>query len=76
MAARAGLARELFEETGIDVRANVERLQPAVLRAGPEVDKNEKTLLINEHKNRFFFLLRITDEDFFKVQYYSMIVDN
>ena len=67
MAARAGLARELFEETGIDVRGTVleeRRLQPAVLRHD---NGSETKQLVNELKHRFFFVLALTDDDFCKV---------
>jgi 8-oxo-dGTP pyrophosphatase MutT (NUDIX family) len=63
IAARNGAARELFEETGIDIRSNVARLLPAQLRAEPEV-KGGRTLLINEYKHRLFFSIRVTDADF------------
>lgn len=60
-AARAGAARELFEETGMDVRASLERLQPAPLRReGAQSDKE----LDCELKKRLYFFLSVTDDDF------------
>lgn len=63
-ASKRGSARELFEETGLDVRSNVERLQPARLRLSQTVDKSGNTMLVNEYKNRMFFFLLVTDDDF------------
>jgi len=59
-ACKEGAARELFEETGIDVRSDMDRLEPAPLR---EKDTDEK-LLKNEFKDRFFFFLHVSDSDF------------
>ena len=63
-AAKAGTAREIFEETGIDVRADLDRLEPAILRSNPETSKKGKELLQNEYKQRLFFFLNVTDADF------------
>ena len=65
LACRAGAARELYEETNIDIRDEVilnERLLPVDL-----LKKNKKQVCWpNEHKDRFFFVLQVTDEDFYK----------
>ena len=45
-AARAGCARELWEETGIDLRTSMDRLWPLVFEL-PEKESNRKRL-INE----------------------------
>lgn len=58
-AAKLGAARELFEETSIDVRQNLKRLQPAPLRL-VGTDKE----LHCELKKRIYFFLKVTDEDF------------
>jgi 8-oxo-dGTP pyrophosphatase MutT (NUDIX family) len=68
LAARAGLARELFEETGINVRETPDRLRPVVLRETQKTDKSGKELLPNEYKHRLFFALQVTDQDFFEVR--------
>ena len=58
-AAKAGAARELWEETGINVRNQLHRLQPAALKAS-----NTATELSCEIKHRLFFFLAATDDDF------------
>ena len=66
VACRAGAARELYEETGIDVRSKHDletRLLPVVL-LHPH-DKKKKKKLPNEYKDRFFFLLKVNDDDFY-----------
>jgi hypothetical protein len=66
LAGKAGTARELFEETGIDVRSHLERLVPAILRIDAKIDKEGTSVLANEHKHRLFYFLLVTDEDFAK----------
>lgn len=57
-ACRSGAARELYEETGMDVRKCLERLEVAdVMDGGNETLKNE-------YKHRLFFYLWVNDEDF------------
>ena len=58
-AAKAGAARELWEETGINVQSQLHRLQPAALKSS-----NTATELSCEIKHRLFFFLAVTDEDF------------
>lgn len=60
-AAKCGGARELYEETGIDVRSQLERLEPIILRTTEDKDESQ---LQNEHKHRVFFRLDISDDDF------------
>eukprot|EP00980_Cylindrotheca_fusiformis_P004869 scaffold1036_cov93-Cylindrotheca_fusiformis.AAC.2 len=68
-AAKCGCARELFEETGIDLRQSLERFQPLML-LGPShhhSNKNKKNnKLRNEHKERLFFIVPVSDSDFLK----------
>lgn len=52
-AAKIGAARELYEETGIDVRSSLDRLQP-ILRSNTEK---------GAYKARCFFLLTLSDAD-------------
>jgi hypothetical protein len=59
MAARAGAARELYEETGMDFLRQLDRFQPAALKkaAGSKG-------LPNELKSRLFYFLTVSDRDF------------
>ena len=59
-ASKRGASRELFEETGIDLRTQLDRLQPANLHR----EKGDNTKLINEFKHRLFFTVTVTDADF------------
>jgi len=58
-----GAARELFEETGIDLRDKMDRFVPASLRTKPKI-KDGVEILRNEHKHRLFFFLSVSDADF------------
>ena len=58
-AGKAGAARELWEETGIDMRQNLERLLPAALR-----QSDTETMLSCELKKRVYFFLSVDDSDF------------
>jgi len=53
IAGKMGGARELYEETGIDVRKSLDRLIPVLIK-----DKLD-------YKSRLFYLLKINDKDFF-----------
>jgi 8-oxo-dGTP pyrophosphatase MutT (NUDIX family) len=64
LASRAGAARELYEETGMDVRNHLDRLEPAALRNEGEVDEQGKPIPQNELEHRFYFFLSVTDDDF------------
>ena len=64
LAARDGAARQVYESTGIDVRAKVDRLKPAVLRMNPPKDVNGIRLLKNENENRLFYFLQVSEVDF------------
>lgn len=64
IAAREGAARQLYEATGIDVRAHLERLKPAVLQMHPVADATGHKLLKNEHENSLFYFLQVAEEDF------------
>jgi 8-oxo-dGTP pyrophosphatase MutT (NUDIX family) len=61
-ACKIGAARELFEETGIDLRSSLDRLNPVHVRASNE---SEKDKLSNEFKKRVFFSVDISDDDLF-----------
>ena len=63
LACKVGASRELFEETGIDVRTQLHRLQPAVLRT-EVIDNDEPLMMIHELKGRLFYTLSVTDQDF------------
>ena len=68
LAGQMGAARELYEETGLDVRHALHRLHPTRLR-DQRSSKNKNTnttTLINEYKNRLFYTLHLTDDDFLK----------
>jgi 8-oxo-dGTP pyrophosphatase MutT (NUDIX family) len=62
-AAKLGASREFFEETGLDIRKSLDRLEPAKLYTASEQPKNK---LPNEYKHRLFFNLYLTDDDFLK----------
>lgn len=55
-----GAARELYEETGIDVRSQLDRLEPAALRDS----KNGSSTLTCMLKNKCYFYLSVNDDDF------------
>ena len=58
-AGKMGASRELWEETGIDVRHQLHRLQPAALKA------DDGTTELNcQLKRRLFFFLAVRDDDF------------
>lgn len=56
LAYKIGAARELYEETGIDLRDSLDRLQPAKLR----LPKDETSC---DYKGRIFFSAEIFDGD-------------
>lgn len=53
IAAKKGSVRELFEETGLDLRSQLHRIKPLRL--------NENS---NMHKNRLFYVATVHDADF------------
>ncbi|KAL7564295.1 hypothetical protein ACA910_014357 [Epithemia clementina (nom. ined.)] len=63
LACKAGAARELYEETGMDFRSRLDRMEPAQLRRQSANNKKDEKA-VNELKERFFFLLNVNDEDF------------
>jgi hypothetical protein len=71
MACKIGAARELFEETGMDLRNSLDRLSPIQVRKlGDEEDK-----LSCQYKKRVFFSVDICDDDLFtKVSVYIYII--
>jgi 8-oxo-dGTP pyrophosphatase MutT (NUDIX family) len=68
IAAQKGAARELFEETGIDMRQQLHRLEPAGLRPQIIKGKDEKPILTCEHKKRLYFFLQVSDDDFWSTK--------
>jgi len=68
LAAQMGVARELWEETGIDVRNQLHRLEPAELRSEMGVDSNGESVLACELEKRIYFFLNVDDDDFIKVR--------
>ena len=56
-AAKSGTARELFEETGIDIRGELNRLDPVALSTG---DAQLGCML----ENKCYFSLHVSDDDF------------
>ena len=59
-ACKLGAARELYEETGIDIRRSLDRLEPASLTKVNSTNELECML-----KNKCYFHLQLTDKDFF-----------
>ena len=66
-AAKMGTARELFEETGMDVRGQLERLDPVPLYGGNLKGKGGRGLM-NMLDNKLYFSLNVTDDDFLRYQ--------
>lgn len=65
-ACKIGAARELFEETGMDLRTSLDRLTPVQVRKSCD---DEETLSC-QFKKRVFFSVDISDADLFtKVRY-------
>lgn len=60
-----GAARELWEETGIDLRSQLDRIAPAVLRVSTKSSPSDPSgILDNELNHKLFFLVTVTDQDF------------
>ena len=64
LAARQGAARLLYEDTGIDVRDRMNRLQPAVLRLKPPKDASGVRCLKNEYEQKLYYFLQVSEADF------------
>lgn len=65
LACKMGAARELYEETGMDLRDDLTRFEPAALRtANTRSKKHGVEVLTNEYKKRLFYFLSVTDNDF------------
>jgi 8-oxo-dGTP pyrophosphatase MutT (NUDIX family) len=79
LAGQMAAARELYEETGLDVRTiatGLKRLQPTrivpSLQQQEEKKKKKQSVgLDNEYKTRLFYTLHLTDEDFLKEEQVS-----
>ena len=63
IAAREAACRHLYEQTGMDVRCDSERLQPAVLYLEPPLGSDGIRLLRNELNDGLYFFFRISAED-------------
>mmetsp|Transcript_18659 Transcript_18659/g.26443 ORF Transcript_18659/g.26443 Transcript_18659/m.26443 type:complete len:535 (+) Transcript_18659:98-1702(+) len=61
-AAKRAAARELFEETGLDFRDQLDRFEPAHLYEQP----SKPDFLTFEHKHRIYFRINVNDNDFFQ----------
>lgn len=65
LAAREGAATHLFEQTGIDARHDLARLQPAVLHVDPPVDAlTRMKLLKNEFDRCLYYFFQVSEEEF------------
>jgi 8-oxo-dGTP pyrophosphatase MutT (NUDIX family) len=64
IAAREAAARQLYERTGLDIRHDVDRFKPAILRLNPPVDAKGVQYLKNEYKNKLYYFLQVDEEDF------------
>ena len=63
-ASKLGCAREVYEETTIDLRPKLDRLLPMVLYSEESSKKDTSSRLINEYKHRIFFICEVFDNDF------------
>lgn len=77
-ACRHGAVRELYEETGIDLRQQLDRVQPARIRSDAATGEggiattsststnspNPTIPLSNEYKHRLFYVVVVNDQDF------------
>ena len=59
LASRIGCAREVYEETGMDFRQQLDRFLPMIL-----YNTSTERTLMNEYKNRIFFVCEVDDYDF------------
>lgn len=64
IAAREAAARQLFENTGLDIRGHIDRFKPAILRLNPPVDAKGVQYLKNEYNNRLYYFLQVDEQDF------------
>jgi hypothetical protein len=64
IAGREGAARQLYNETGLDIRDHLDRLTPAVLRLDPPADAHGVKYLKNEYDDRMFYFLSVDEDDF------------
>ena len=63
LAAREAACRHLYEQTGMDTRSHLERLQPAVLYIEPPIGIDGIRQLRNELNDSFYYLFRVSAED-------------
>jgi 8-oxo-dGTP pyrophosphatase MutT (NUDIX family) len=60
-ACKIGAARELFEETGMDLRSTIDRLVPIQVRQSSD----DEGKLLCQFKKRIFFSVEVSEYDFF-----------
>ena len=63
LSARMGCAREIYEETSIDLRNDIDRLLPMILHENGSGDSSTKDMC-NFYKDRLFFCAQVVDQDF------------
>jgi 8-oxo-dGTP pyrophosphatase MutT (NUDIX family) len=64
IAAREAAARQLYEKTGLDIRHDVDRFKPAILRLNPPVGPKGVQYLKNEYKSKLYYFLQVDEDDF------------
>ena len=64
LACQMGAARELYEETGLDIRQDLKRLQPANLKNSRSSSSSSSSELTNELAHRLYFVWMVNDNDF------------
>jgi hypothetical protein len=69
IAAREAAARQLYENTGLDIRGDPDRFKPAILRLNPPVDARGVQYLKNEYDNKLYYFLQVDDNDFSPITY-------
>jgi hypothetical protein len=60
LASKTAASRELYEETGIDIRSQLDRLLP------PFLHHQTEEAMPNEYEHRIYYYLIVTDADFSK----------
>lgn len=70
LACKIGAARELYEETGIDLRNHLDRLQPVQLRKSENNGAFPASCVL---KHRLFFKICFSDDDFETTGFDSMV---
>jgi hypothetical protein len=69
IAARIAAARQLFENTGLDIRQQANRFKPAVLNVNPTMNPVRGfQYLRNENENKLYYFLQVDEDDFSKLK--------